>query len=236
MKLDEFKNVFMEYSDFDITEEQYKELLYYMQELLNWNNKINITAITNEKEFIIKHFIDSLTIDKYIKNYETVIDIGTGAGFPGIPLKILNKDKKFTLIDSVGKKLKVIESINNNLKLDNIEIIHSRAEELAHNSKYREKYDVAVTRAVSNMATICEYMLPFIRVDGIAICMKGPKYQEELNDAENAIKTLGGKIESIENLKINNEIERNIIIIKKIKKTENNYPRGQGKPSKEPIK
>ena len=98
MKLDEFKNVFMEYSDFDITEEQYKELLYYMQELLNWNNKINITAITNEKEFIIKHFIDSLTIDKYIKNYETVIDIGTGAGFPGIPLKILNKDKKFTLI------------------------------------------------------------------------------------------------------------------------------------------
>ena len=219
----------------DISKEQYHELYYYMKNLLEWNTKINVTSITDEEEFIEKHLVDSLTVNKYLKNSNSIIDIGTGAGFPGIPLKIVNKSKKITLIDSVGKKLKVIENINEDLKLPNLEIIHTRAEELANNKKYREKYDVSVTRAVSNMATLMEYMLPFVKVDGIAICMKGPNYENELKEAEKAIKILGGKISCIDKIKINENINRNIIIIKKVKETPTKYPRKPGKPLKEPI-
>jgi 16S rRNA (guanine527-N7)-methyltransferase len=213
------------------------DLFYkYMSLLLDWNEKINLTAITDEKEFIVKHFIDSLIINSYIKESKRIIDVGTGAGFPGIPLKLFNEKQNFTLIDSVNKKINVLNDIISKLKLENIEAIHTRAEDLAKDKNYRESFDVAVSRAVSNMTTLVEYLIPFVKVGGIVICMKGPNFEEELEESKKAINLFGGKIEKIDKYFINEEIERNVIIIKKVKSTSPKYPRGQGKPLKEPIK
>jgi len=213
------------------------ELLYkYMNLILDWNTKINVTAIKNEQEFIVKHYVDSLSINDFIKNANRVLDIGTGAGFPGIPLKIYNPDIQFTLIDSVNKKITVLNDVIEKLNLEKIEALHVRAEDLAQDLNYREKFDVVTTRAVSNLSTIAEYMLPFVKIGGQAICMKGPNVEQELNDAQNAIKLLGGEIEKVEKFNINGEFERNIVIIKKTNHTDKKYPRGQGKPAKEPIK
>ena len=227
----ELKNI-----NINIEEKDLKLFYEYMKKAIEWNEKINITAITDEKMFIVKHFVDSLTVNKYLENKKTLIDIGTGAGFPGIPLKILNKDCKMTLIDSVNKKLNVIRDITKEMDLGELEIIHTRAEDLANNEKYREKYDVATTRAVSNLTTILEYMLPFIKVGGIAICMKGPNVETELEESQKAINVLGGKLEKVEKIIIDDELERNIVIIKKIKNTPKNFPRCGGKPLKEPIR
>ena len=239
MNIEEFKQVFLEEANknsIEVNDEQLEMLYKYMTGIIEWNDKVNVTAITEERLFIVKHFIDSLLINQYLQGKESVIDIGTGGGFPGIPLKIMNKDKVFTLIDSVNKKLNVIRDLSEKIGLEKLQIIHTRAEELANKKEYREMYDVATTRAVSNLSTILEYMLPFIKVGGIAICMKGPNYKEELKEAEKAIEVLGGKIEKIETFNIENEMERNVIIIKKIKNTPNRFPRGQGKPLKEPIR
>lgn len=239
MELKEFEKIFIEESkdlNIEINDEQIKLFYDYMNGIIEWNDKINVTAITDEKMFIVKHFVDSLAINKFAACGKSIIDIGTGGGFPGIPLKIMNKDKKVTLIDSVNKKLNVIRDITKDMDLGELEIIHSRAEDLASKSEYRESYDIATTRAVSNFSTILEYMLPFIKVGGIAVCMKGPNYNEELNEAKVAIEVLGGKFEKIESLNVGNELERNIIIIKKIKNTPQKFPRGQGKPLKEPIR
>lgn len=236
MEREEFKKIFLENINIDLTEKQIDDFYKYMQGILEWNTKINLTAITEEKMFIVKHFVDSLTINKYIKDFKNLIDIGTGAGFPGIPLKIVNKDMKITVIDSINKKLNVIRDLADKIKFDDLEIIHARAEELAQNKQYRETYDVATTRAVSNLSTIVEYMLPFVKVGGFAICMKGPNFKEELDDAKKAIEVLGGKIEKIDSLNVGNDLERNIIIIKKVKNTPNKYPRGQSKPLREPIR
>lgn len=236
MEREEFKKFFLENINIDLTEKQIDDFYKYMQGILEWNTKINLTAITEEKMFIVKHFVDSLTINKYIKDFKNLIDIGTGAGFPGIPLKIVNKDMKITVIDSINKKLNVIRDLADKIKFDDLEIIHARAEELAQNKQYRETYDVATTRAVSNLSTIVEYMLPFVKVGGFAICMKGPNFKEELDDAKKAIEVLGGKIEKIDSLNVGNDLERNIIIIKKVKNTPNKYPRGQSKPLREPIR
>lgn len=239
MNIEEFKKVFLEEikkSEIKVKETQLEQFYNYMIGIIDWNTKINVTAITDEKMFIVKHFIDSLTINKYVNESKLLIDIGTGAGFPGIPLKIINPNTKITLIDSVNKKLNVIRDLSSKIGLDKLEIIHTRAEELAQRKEYREMYDVATTRAVSNVSTIVEYMLPFVKVNGIAICMKGPNFKEELDNAQKAIEILGGKIESIESLNVGEEIERNIIIIRKIKNTPKKYPRGQSKPLKEPIR
>lgn len=238
MKLEEFKTLFLnECEKINIVpnDNQIEEFFKYMNGVLEWNKKINVTAITDEKMFVVKHFIDSLTINQYLEEKDKIIDIGTGAGFPSIPLKIMNKEKEFTLIDSINKKLNVIREINKDINLDKLKIIHCRAENLANKIEYREKYDVAVTRAVSNLSTITEYMLPFVKINGIAICMKGPNYESELDNAKNAIKILGGKVEKIEKVQVDNEMERNLVIIKKIKNTPKNFPRGQGKPLKEPL-
>lgn len=239
MNIEEFKKFFCEEAkkiNVVVTDDMLDKFYKYMVGILEWNDKINVTAITDEKMFIVKHFIDSLTVARFIEGKNSIIDIGTGAGFPGIPLKIINPTTNITLIDSVNKKLNVIRDLSEKLNLDNLEIIHTRAEDLANNKQYREKFDVAVTRAVSNFSTIAEYMLPFVKERGIAICMKGPNYKEELECAQNAIETLGGKIEKIESLNVKDDLERNIIIVKKISKTPNKYPRGQGKPLKEPIR
>ena len=238
MNFEEFKKEFLielENNDMIMEEQKIAFFYQYMKEIIEWNEKINVTAITDEKEFIIKHFIDSLTISKYIEAGKKVIDIGTGAGFPGVPLKIINENSKITLIDSVNKKLNVIRDISQKMKLPNLEIIHTRAEDLANNELYREKFDVATTRAVSNFSTIMEYMLPFIKIGGKAICMKGPNFKEELESAQKAMDILGGKIKTVETRMISDNFERNIIVIEKIKNTPKKYPRGQGKPLKEPL-
>ena len=215
--------------------EQIEQFYTYMQELIEWNNKINLTAIIEPEEIIKKHFIDCLSIIKYIKDDSKIIDVGTGAGFPGIPIKIANKSLNITLLDSLNKRISFLNEIITKLKLSNIETVHARAEEYAANGK-REKYDIAVSRAVANLPTLLEYLMPYVKVNGICICMKGPKAQAELEESKKAIEILGGRLEKIENIKIDENMDRNIIIIRKIKNTPNAYPRKAGKPGREPIK
>jgi len=239
MNLNEFKAIFKEEcekNNIEFSEEKSAKLFLFMRLILEWNEKINVTAIRNDSEFIVKHLIDSLISGYLIKDSNFILDIGTGAGFPGIPLKIYYPDKKFTLIDSVNKKITVLKDVIDKLDLKKIEVLHIRAEDLAQNKEYREQFDSVVTRAVSSLPTITEYMLPFVKIEGRAICMKGPNIEKEIDEAQNAIKVLGGKLEKIENFSINNEIERNLIILKKVCKTDKKYPRGQGKPAKDPIK
>lgn len=220
----------------EISDNQLEKFDKYMKLLLEWNEKINLTAIIEPDEVKIKHFLDSLTVFKYINDEDKVIDIGTGAGFPGIPLKIMKSDTKITLLDSLNKRINFLNLVIEELELKNIEAIHGRAEEFARNKLYREKYDVAVSRAVANLSTLTEYMLPFVKVGGRCICMKGANLKEELDKAKNAIQELGGKIEIIDNFYLsNNDNERNIVIIKKIKETKSKYPRKAGIPSKEPL-
>lgn len=221
MNIEEFKTILIEgikkNNIEEIDENSISKLYEYMKNVLEWNEKINVTAIKNEKDFIYKHYIDSLLINKYIKENSKVIDIGTGGGFPGIPVKIVNDSISITLIDSVNKKLNVIRESIKNLHINNVEIIHTRAEDLYKKKEYFEQYDVATTRAVSNFKNIATYMLPFLKKGGIAICMKGPNYKEELDDAINEIKKYEGEVSEIKNYNINTEYERNIIIIKKVK-------------------
>ena len=222
--------------DIEINEEQIKSFEKYMNLLLEWNEKINLTAITQPDEVKLKHFVDSLTVLKYINDDDKVIDIGTGAGFPGIPLKIMNENTKITLLDSLNKRINFLNIVIETLNLRNIQAIHGRAEEIARNKLYREKYDVAVSRAVANLSTLTEYMLPFVKVGGKCICMKGANVNEELERAQNAIKELGGEIERVDNFYLSdNDNERNIIVIKKVKETNPKYPRKAGTPSKEPL-
>lgn len=222
--------------DIEINEEQIKSFEKYMNLLLEWNEKINLTAITQPEEVKLKHFVDSLTVLKYINDDDKVIDIGTGAGFPGIPLKIMKKNAKITLLDSLNKRINFLNIVIETLNLSNIQAIHGRAEEIARNKLYREKYDVAVSRAVANLSILTEYMLPFVKVGGKCICMKGANVNEELKKAKNAIKELGGEVERVDNFYLSdNDNERNIIVIKKIKETKSKYPRKAGTPSKEPL-
>lgn len=240
MKKEEFKKVLYEKVKkigIELKEEQLEKFYLYMNILLEWNEKINLTAITNEEEIILKHFVDSLTINKYIEEGKSIIDVGTGAGFPGIPIKILREDLKVTLLDSLNKRINFLNEVIEKLDLKNIECIHGRAEEFGKNKNYREKYDFATSRAVANMSTLSEYLIPFVKVGGKVLAMKGDKAEEELEEAKKAIKLLGGKVENIDNFYLpDSDIKRNIIIIKKIEKTERKFPRKPGTPAKEPIK
>lgn len=209
----------------------------YKNLVIDWNEKINLTAITDDFEFIVKHFVDSLTINKYIEKDKIIIDIGTGAGFPGIPLKILNKDNKVVLFDSLNKRLKVLDDIIEKIKLTNVETLHGRAEETFKNKQYREKYDIAVSRAVAGLNVLVELMLPAVKVGGICICMKGNNAENEIEEAKKAVKELGGEILKVEKIVLPElNLERNIVIIKKIKSTPKQYPRKPGTPQKLPIR
>lgn len=210
----------------DLTNEQVEQFERYQNLLLEWNEKINLTAITEENDIIIKHFVDSMTVSKYFKENDKVIDVGTGAGFPGVPLKIVDKTLKITLLDSLNKRINYLNDVIEKLRFDNVETIHGRAEELSRNSKYREQYDVATARAVANLKTLSEYCLPFVKVGGYFVCMKGSDIEEELSNAKSHIEVLGGKIEEIENFVLpDTDMRRNIIVIKKIKNTDKKYPR-----------
>ena len=217
--------------------EQTEQFFEYMKLLIDWNEKINLTAITEPEEIITKHFIDSLTILKYIKNDYKVVDVGTGAGFPGIPLCIMNPTIKMTLVDSLNKRLIFLQEVVNKLKLKNIEIVHGRAEELGQNIKYRETFDIATSRAVANLSTLSEYLIPLVKINGKIISMKASNAKQEIDEAQNAIQILGGQIESIEEFNLpESDIGRTVIIINKNKPTSKKYPRKAGTPSKEPLK
>ena len=236
---DDFKNKMIELSkkiNIDITDEQLEKFYRYMELLLEWNEKINLTAITEVDEVILKHFIDSMTVLKYLTDDESIIDVGTGAGFPGIPIAIMEQRKKITLLDSLNKRINFLNEVCNELKIENVKTYHGRAEDFGHNKEQREKYDISISRAVANMTTLVEYLLPFIKVGGRCICMKGNEIEEELEQAKFAIKELGGKIEKVEKFNLpNSDMERNVIVIRKIKETPNRYPRKAGMPSKMPL-
>ena len=239
MLKEEFSEKIKEYMNkinIEISDKQIEKFFDYMNLLLEWNEKINLTAITEPEDIILKHFVDCATILKYIEDKDKIIDIGTGAGFPGIPLKILNEKLDITLMDSLNKRINFLNEIINKLDLKNIVAIHARAEELARNKEYREKFDIATSRAVANLSTLSEYMLPFVKKDGMLISMKGSNIEEEVKNAKKAIKILGGEIEKIDNFNLANTNNiRNIITIKKVVKTPREFPRKAGKPSKEPI-
>ena len=225
------------YLDFHFSVEQLEQFFEYMNLLIEWNEKMNLTAIVEPNEIILKHFIDSITILKEIDNNSKIIDVGTGAGFPGVPLRIMNPTLKVTLADSLNKRLIFLQEVINKLELKNIEVIHARAEDLGQNKKYRESFDIATSRAVANLSTLSEYLIPLVKKEGKVISMKAGGAQEEIEIAKKAIKILGGKIERVEEFKLpQTEIERTIILIKKDEHTPNKYPRKSGIPSKDPIK
>lgn len=239
MEYNEFSTILKEEStliNVMLNDKQIQDFYKYMNMLIQWNEKINLTAIIEPKDIIIKHFVDSLTISKYIKDEMKIIDIGTGAGFPGIPIKIKNEKVEITLMDALNKRINFLEEVIKKNNLKNIETLHGRAEEFGKNTKYREKYDMCITRAVAKMNILVEYMMPFIKKDGICICMKGIEVEEELEKSKNAIKELGGKIEQIDKLTLlENENNRNIIVIKKISETPEKYPRKMGIIKKNPL-
>ena len=237
MKLEEFSIELKEKSnkiDVKIKDKEVEQFYEYMNSLLEWNEKINLTAITEPKEVILKHFIDSITIQKYIQKENSVVDVGTGAGFPGIPLNIVNNEAKYTLVDSLNKRIKLLDEIIDKLNLKNIETVHSRAEDFAKEN--RETYDVATSRAVAALNVLLEYLLPLVKVGGLCICMKGSNVQEEIEASSNALKILGGQIEKVEQITLpDSDIIRNIVIVRKVTKTSSEYPRKAGLPSKEPL-
>jgi len=220
----------------ELKENMYNDFLLYEDELLKWNENINLTAIIKDEEIWIKHFLDSCTISKCINDKANIIDVGTGAGFPGIPLKIINNTIKLTLLDSLNKRVNFLSTICEKLKLKNVNCIHGRAEDFAKENNFREQFDIVTARAVANLATLSEYCIPFIKVDGYFICMKADNVEDELNNAKNAILKLGGEIEKVETFNLaDTDIKRTIIIIKKVKNTPNEFPRKAGLPSKQPL-
>ena len=221
-----------------IDDNQIDEFLKYKQLLLEWNEKINLTAITDDKEIILKHFVDCLTVCKFIDfNNKTFIDVGTGAGFPALPIKIFCKSSAPTLLDSLNKRINFLKTIGNELNLQNITYIHSRAEDAGQDIAFREKYDFCVSRAVANLSVLAEFDLPFVKVGGYFIALKGPLLDNEIIDANKAITTLGGIIEKVETIKIPfTDIEHKLVFIKKLRQTPKQYPRKAGKVSRNPIK
>lgn len=220
-------------------EDKYNKFITYKNLLQEWNEKINLTAITEDEEVIKKHFIDCIKAfsENQFKEAKTLIDVGTGAGFPGLPIAIMREDLNITLLDSLNKRVNFLNIVKNSLNLTNVTTIHSRAEDGARNKELREKFDIATSRAVANMAVLSEFCLPYVKVGGYFIALKGPTITDELNDAKNAIGTLGGKlIEVIEVSVEGTDLKHNLVVIKKVKETPKTYPRKAGSITKKPIK
>lgn len=226
-------------ASFGITliEEHVEQFIRYYKKLIDWNEKINLTAITEEREVVIKHFIDSFSVAPYISpGSKKLIDVGTGAGFPGIPLKMVNKDLTVTLLDSLDKRIRFLNEVINDTGLAGIQAIHGRAEELARDKGHRELYDVGVARAVASLPVLCEYVLPFIKIGGSFIAMKGSNVNDEVQLSKKAVSMLGGEIKTVDRFLLPfEEMERHIISIVKIRQTPTQFPRKSGKPTKSPI-
>lgn len=221
------------------TEETLEKYRLYMEGIIEWNEKVNLTSITDRDEFIKLHFIDSVMSVpcEEFQKANRIIDVGTGGGFPGIPLALAAPDKEFVLMDSLNKRIKIINQLCEEIGITNVTAVHARAEELAKNKAHRQKYDLCVSRAVANLSTLSEYCLPFIKQGGWFLSYKGPDTDKELADAKKAIRILGGQIDREELASLESSgLEHKIIFIKKVKDTPAKYPRKAGTPSKDPLK
>ncbi len=230
-------NYLLEPFNIKCSEKQLNQFNIYYEQLIDYNKKTNLTNITDLNEVVIKHFFDSITPAFYYNfTSQKIIDVGTGAGFPSIPLKILFPKIEITLLDSLVKRVTFLELISHELNLDKVTIIHGRAEEIARANQYREVYDIAISRAVARLNVLSELALPFIKKGGFFVALKGAKASEEVIEAKTAIKILGGEIFKEHSFQLpNNSGERVIIFIKKIKHTPLKYPRKPGDPNRKPI-
>lgn len=217
-----------------LNERQIEQFYNYYLMLVEWNEKFNLTAITNFNDVLIKHFFDSAVCFKEVEENASVIDIGCGAGFPSIPLKILRPNLSLTLVDSVNKKITFINALIAKLELENVKAIHSRAEDLAFNRQYRQMYNYVVSRAVANLSTLCEYCLPFVSIGGKFLAYKSTGAEDEILNAKNAIIKLGGQLKTIKDFSVEDYC-RKLIIITKVTATPNNYPRSNNKPRTAPL-
>lgn len=227
--------------EISLSERQLNQFYLYYELLIKWNEVMNLTAITEMNQVVTKHFIDSLSLIKIVDNLAStgfsIIDIGTGAGFPGIPLKIAFPNIKITLLDSLNKRVRFLDEVIGKLNLEDIETVHGRAEDLGRDKKYRESFDLCVSRAVANLSTLIEYCLPFVKKDGLFISYKSGKIEEELSQAKTALKILGGEIMNTITFQLPRaDGERCLIKIKKVRNTPNKYPRKSGLPGKEPLR
>ena len=224
--------------DIELTDKALERFELYKNLILEWNEKMNLTAITDEYQIIMKHFIDCLEITKYMNGNEKVIDVGTGAGFPGIVIAIYFENINITLLDSLNKRLIFLEEVVKKLSLKNVNIVHARAEEFAHKDEYRSKYDLVVSRAVANLSNLLEYDAGYLKLNGKLLLLKGDNVNDEINTSKNTFNILGCKIENIYDYEydVNGEIfNRKVLEIKKIKITPEKYPRNYGKMKKNPL-
>lgn len=223
----------IQYSD-----EQIEQFRSYYELLTEWNKKINLTAITGYEDVVRKHFIDSILICSLLDlNTDIrIIDVGTGAGFPGIPIKILNPDCRIVLLDSLNKRVRFLETVVDELGLDNVECIHGRAEDVSREKNYRASFDLSVSRAVANLSTLCEYCIPFLKKGGMFVSYKSDKANDEINGSENAVRTLGSEITSVKEIALpETDIVRKFVMITNKKQVSNIYPRKAGIPAKDPL-
>lgn len=232
------KNLLKEQCDefgIDLSDKQIKQFTDYYDLLIEWNKKINLTRITEPEEVVTKHFADSLTLLKYcdIPKGARIIDVGTGAGFPGIPLKIARSDIELTLLDSLNKRLTFLKEVCRKTEIS-AEFVHSRAEDGAKNNEFREKFDISVSRAVARLNVLAEYCLPYVKPKGQFLAMKGPELNEELTEAQEAIKILGGKVGKVEEFSLKGS-GRTIAVIDKVKTTPGKYPRHSSKIKAKPL-
>lgn len=217
-----------------LNESAIASLLQYKRILLEWNEKMNLTAIEEERDFIIKHFVDSLSVMPHIGYGQSIIDVGTGAGFPGLPLKIANPSLDVVLLDSLEKRIGFLKAVIAELNLSGIRAVHARAEDAGMSPEHREKYDVAVARAVASLPVLLEYCLPLVKVGGTFLAMKGSS--EETGISGKALELLGGRLDEVKDFILpGTDMKRSIIVVKKLRQTPTKYPRKAGKPSKEPL-
>ncbi len=235
-----FKEILLEQaklSDIELTKQQVENFSRYYELLIEWNEKMNLTALTEPEDVALKHFCDSILLLKFaeIPQNSSLIDVGTGAGFPSIPIKIIRPDIKLCLLDSLNKRLTFLAEVVKELELTGVQIVHSRAEDGSRKVELREKFDFATSRAVAQLNVLSEYCLPYVKVGGAFLAMKGKYSEEEIANAKNGIKLLGGKTTKVDTYNLADSSERTIINIKKVSKTDKAYPRTSAKIKSKPL-